>query len=287
MEGGHLRRAAVFHAVAANGGIAGAARAIGKSAPAIHSDLRRFERDVGVPLTERVGRGLQLTLEGRALFETVGRALDDIARMSAHLRDTDPSVLPLRIGAVTGFGRYRLAPRLFEELLSERPVGLRMGSHEDVVAQLVRGEIELALTYRTVNVVQVESALIAEEELVLVGGAALADASLEVIERLRFVTYEEHEYVFARWFAAVHGRQPETMIRHDHCDELEEALLSVVAGRGVTIAPSDAALAFGLTPVGRACSNRIYLCATGDRLDGPDAMMIREMLATRPSIRLG
>jgi DNA-binding transcriptional LysR family regulator len=286
MEGSHLRRAAVFHAVASHGGIAGAARAIGKSAPAIHSDLRRFERDVGAPLTERVGRGLQLTIEGRALFETIGRALDDIARTSAHLRDTDPRILPLRIGAVTGFGRYRLAPRLFRDVVIERPIKLRMGTHEDVVAQLVRGEIELALTYRTVNVVQVESDLIAEEDLVLVGDTAAA-SSLDEIERLRFITYDEHEYVFARWFASVHGRQPEAMIRHDHCDELEEALQSVVAGRGVTIAPADAARAFGLTPVGRACRNRIYLCATGDRLDGPDAALLREILAVRQEIRLG
>ncbi|MGY4395478.1 DNA-binding transcriptional LysR family regulator [Sphingomonas sp. UYAg733] len=280
MDGAYLRRAAVFHAVATAGGIAGAARAIGKSAPAVHSDLRRFEREVGAPLTERVGRGLQLTIEGRLLHETIARALDEIARMSAHVSQADPRVLPLRIGAVTGFGRYRLAPMLFRSVLIDRPISLRMGTHDDMTAQLVRGDIELALTYRTVNIVQVESEVIAEEDLVLVGAAAVA-GTMDEIERLRFITYEEHEYVFARWFAAIHGRQPEALVRHDHCDELEEALHSVAVGRGVTIAPADAARAFGLLAIGRSCPNRLYLCATGGRLGDSDAALVRQMLRRR------
>lgn len=278
-EGADLRRAAIFHAVARAGGIAAAARAIGKSAPAVHADLRRFERDVGVTLMERSGRSLRLTPQGRVLFDTIGRALDEIDRVRVYLNRDDGFVTPLRIGAVTGFGRYRLAPRLFAAMPGARPILFRTGSHDDLLAALLAGEIDLAVTYRAVTAVPVESVELAGEEAVLVGAGGDVD-SLEAIEQLRFVTYDEYDYVFGHWFDRVFGRQPASLIRHDHCTELEEALISVHAGRGATIAPLDACLAAGLEPAtaGRA-PNTLYLCGIGGALASPEAAMISELLA--------
>lgn len=276
-EGADLRRAAVFHAVARAGGIAAAARAIGKSAPAVHSDLRRFERDVGVKLMERAGRALRLTPQGRALYETIGRALDEIGRVREHLRSAAPSLLPLRIGAVTGFGRYRLAPRLLAALDPARPLTLVTGSHDELLEALALGRIDYAVTYRAVTSAPIDSIAVAEEALALVGETGDA-TTFEAIARLRFVTYEEHDYVFGRWFAEQFGRQPDMLLRHDHCTELEEALASVRAGRGVTIAPLDACRAFGLAPSGGQCTNTLYLCGVGSALAADEAGMIRACL---------
>jgi len=278
-EGADLRRAAIFHAVARAGGIAAAARAIGKSAPAVHADLRRFERDIGVSLMERSGRALRLTPQGRVLFDTIGRALDEIDRVRVYLNRDDGFVTPLRIGTVTGFGRYRLAPRLFERIPGDRPVQIRTGSHDDLLAALLAGEIDLAISYRSVTAVPVQSIDLASEDVVLVG--ATGDlSSLEAVERLRFVTYDEYDYVFGHWFDQVFGRQPASLIRHDHCTELEEALISVRAGRGATIAPLDACLAAGLEPAkaGKA-ANKLYLCGIGGALASPEAAMLRKLLA--------
>jgi len=278
--GADLRRAAVFHAVAAAGGIAAAARIIGKSPPAVHADLRRFERDVGVPLIERAGRGLRLTPKGRLMFETVGAALDAIERTRSAVAGPDPLAEPLRLGAVTGFGRYRLAPRLLPSWPQARSLRLRTGRHDDLLALLLAGEIDFAVTYRPVVAAPIDSIEVAKEDLVLVAAApdaGIADAALA--GKLPFVTYDEYEYVFARWFAEAQGRQPTTLRRHDHFDELEEALASVAAGRGVTIAPADAAAAFGLAPAGTSCRNTIFLCATAARLRSADAAWIAACLA--------
>lgn len=278
MEGADLRRAAVFHAVARAGGIAAAARTIGKSAPAVHADLRRFERDVGVPLMERTGRTLRLTPQGRALYETIGRALDEIARVRDHLHLGEGPGLPLRIGAVTGFGRYRLAPRLFAALGAARAVTLTTGTHDDLLEALALGRIDYAVTYRPVTSTPIDSEAVAEEALVLVGAVG-GVASIADVERLRFVTYDEHDYVFGRWFAERFGRQPAALARHDHCTELEEALASVRAGRGATIAPLDACRAFGLEPADAGCVNTLYLCGGGSALASADAAMLRACLA--------
>jgi DNA-binding transcriptional LysR family regulator len=272
-----LRYAAGFHAVAVAGGINAAARASGKSPSAVHAELRRFERIVGVPLTERTGRGLQLTPEGRRLFETVDRALAEIDRVSTGLRQPE-GTLPLRIGTVTGFGRYRLAPRLFTTMPPGRPLDFRCGSHDEVLSALAHGEIDLAVTYRPVTSFPIETMVVAQEEIALVG--AVESPSIEELERHPCITYLESDYVFAHWFAAIHGRQPASLMQHDRFDELEEALASVARGRGFTIAPVDACTAFGLEPVGPLASNAMFLCGTAGRLNSPDAAAVLAALAT-------
>lgn len=164
-----LRRAAAFHAVARAGGINAAARNEGRSPPSIHADFRRFERDAGVPLAERVGRRLRLTPEGRALYEAIDRALAEVAHAAEQVRSEAPAAVPLRIGCVTGFGRYRLAPRVFREAERTRRIVLRMGSHDQILDWLSAGVIDLGITYRGVVAAPIESVAVAEETLWLVG----------------------------------------------------------------------------------------------------------------------
>jgi DNA-binding transcriptional LysR family regulator len=56
-----VRRLRVLHAVGAHGSVTGAAAALGYSAPAVSQQLAALEREVGMRLTERVGRGIELT----------------------------------------------------------------------------------------------------------------------------------------------------------------------------------------------------------------------------------
>lgn len=275
MDSSTLRRAAVFHAVGLAGGITAAGQRIGKSPPAVHADLRRFEREVGIRLTERVGRSLRLTSKGREIFEVVGRALSDIDGVCAAIGADAPAVSPLRLGAVTGFGRYRLVPALLPRLPLEQRLILRTDRQDALLDALGRGEIDLALTYRPVVAAPFESLAVADEELVLVGAAGTADAAAG---RLPFVTYDEYEYVFGRWFAEIVGSQPPFLRRHDHFEELEEALASVAAGRGATIAPADACRAFGLETTAPVCRNGIFLCGSRGALRTPEARLIAACL---------
>jgi len=56
-----VRRLRVLHAVGAHGSVTGAAAALGYSAPAVSQQLAALEREVGMRLTERAGRGIELT----------------------------------------------------------------------------------------------------------------------------------------------------------------------------------------------------------------------------------
>jgi DNA-binding transcriptional LysR family regulator len=275
-----LRRAATFHAVARSGGIAAAARLEGRSPPAIHAELRRFERDAGVALTERVGRRLRLTPEGRVLFAAVDRALAEVERASRSVRAGGAAEVPLRIGCVTAFCRYRFAPALFGAASRDRSIQLRTDSHDNLLEALLGGEIDFAITYRPMIAAPIESRVVSEERLWLVG-AVEGEPTPETLASEPCVAYEEYEYVFARWFQEAFGRQAAALRPIDHTSELEEALLAVAAGRGFTIAPAEAARAFGLSSTGPEVVNELTLCAVGGRLRSADAVWLNELLAVR------
>jgi DNA-binding transcriptional LysR family regulator len=56
-----IRRLRVLHAVSVHGSVTAAAAALGYSAPAVSQQLAALEREVGMRLTERAGRGIELT----------------------------------------------------------------------------------------------------------------------------------------------------------------------------------------------------------------------------------
>lgn len=105
----------VMKAIADEGSITAAAEALGYSQPAISQHLRRLEAKVGVPLVERVGRGVRLTEAGRVMARhapAVTTALDAAAGELAELRG-------LRAGTVRLIGFPSASPTLVPRLLAE------------------------------------------------------------------------------------------------------------------------------------------------------------------------
>jgi DNA-binding transcriptional LysR family regulator len=79
-----VRRLRVLHAVSAYGSVTAAAAALGYSAPAVSQQLAALEREVGMRLTERAGRGLELTPAAMIL---VGHTDALLARLDAAESD--------------------------------------------------------------------------------------------------------------------------------------------------------------------------------------------------------
>ena len=79
-----VRRLRVLHAVSAYGSVTAAAAALGYPAPAVSQQLAALEREVGMRLTERAGRGLELT---PAALILVGHIDALLARLDAAEAD--------------------------------------------------------------------------------------------------------------------------------------------------------------------------------------------------------
>ncbi|WP_454043896.1 LysR family transcriptional regulator [Cellulosimicrobium sp. Marseille-Q8652] len=145
-----LTRLRVLAAVAREGSVTGAARALHYAQPSVSHHLARLEAEVGVPLVERVGRGIRLTDAGRLL---AARAEEILGRVGAAREEVE---------ALAGLaaGRVRLAafpsalatlvPDVVARLAVDHPglaVGLVEAEPPEALAALRRGAVDVALVF--------------------------------------------------------------------------------------------------------------------------------------------
>src|SRR5919198_6117788 len=96
---GQLR---TFLAVAATGSVRAAAERLVVTQPAVSAALSALQREIGVPLVDRDGRGLRLTPAGRAFAEHARRALGLLDQgVAVATEAAEPARGRLRLAAVT------------------------------------------------------------------------------------------------------------------------------------------------------------------------------------------
>lgn len=82
-----IRRLELLRELADRGSVTAVALATHRTASAVSQQLKILEREAGVPLTERVGRGIQLTPAGRELARTATDVATAIERAEALWED--------------------------------------------------------------------------------------------------------------------------------------------------------------------------------------------------------
>lgn len=270
-----------FYAVCTAGGFGRAAAQLNCTQPAVTYQIRTLERELGAQLFERGGRRAVLTPAGRRLLEFCRRYLVEYAQLSAEVaRGGAARAEPLRIAAVSGFGRYVLFPALTALFPPAAPgrdtagIDLRFRTAHEVLRLVENGDVDLGVVYLPKVSNYLAFRVVYNEELVLIAAPAMIRAErarrdltrLDAYESLPFVTYLEGDYVFGRWFDANFGAQPAATISVHHFDELEEVVAMVALGHGASVVPLDAARAAVdrravriVRPVrGRRCLNRVF-----------------------------
>lgn len=145
-----LTRLRVLAAVAREGSVTGAARALHYAQPSVSHHLARLEAEVGMPLLERAGRGVRLTDAGRLL---AARAEEILGRVGAAREEVE---------ALAGLaaGRVRLAafpsalatlvPDVVARVGAQHPglgVSLVEAEPPEALAALRRGAVDVALVF--------------------------------------------------------------------------------------------------------------------------------------------
>lgn len=140
----HLR---LFRAVARDGTLTGAARALNLSQSALSTQIKALEASLGHDLFERRGRGLVLTEAGRIALdhaEAIFRTAEDL---TATLRHTGAVRRALRVGALATLSRnFQIG--LLEPLIG-RPdveVVLRSGTQTELLRALEALSLDVVLT---------------------------------------------------------------------------------------------------------------------------------------------
>jgi DNA-binding transcriptional LysR family regulator len=146
-----VRRMQVLRAVVASGSVTAAAANLGYTPSAISQQVAALEKQAGVALLERVGRGVRPTAAGRLLTEhaaIIGRHVAEAETALADLRAGRTGRLAVRYFATAGAA---LVPPALARLRRDHPgvqVDLKLIDPEDPLPEVEQGRADLAIVVR-------------------------------------------------------------------------------------------------------------------------------------------
>src|SRR5215475_1445996 len=132
-----------FLAVARTGSVRGAAADLVVTEPAVSAAVSALQRDLGVELVTRQGRGIVLTPAGETLARYAAELLGLRDQALREIRE----VRALRLAAVTTAGEY-VVPPLLKAFRAEQPgveVTVEVGNRAEVFERLARRQVDLAI----------------------------------------------------------------------------------------------------------------------------------------------
>ena len=132
-----------FLAVARTGSVRGAAAELVVTEPAVSASVAALQRDLGVELVTRQGRGIALTPAGNTLARYAAELLAVRDQALRELR----GIRTLRLAAVTTAGEH-IVPPLLMAFRQTRPgieVTLEVGNRVRIYDRLARREADIAI----------------------------------------------------------------------------------------------------------------------------------------------
>ncbi|MHC5904210.1 LysR family transcriptional regulator [Streptomyces sp. S6] len=225
-----------------------AAALLGLSQPAVTSQIRTLERQVGRPLFLRQARGVTPTTIGDELAHKAAPHLDALVQIAETGLDSDSSLRTLHLAGPPEFTAEQALPAL-TELTGEDGQGLALrasfGTAEEVLEGLAAGHHDLAISTARPRGMLLTATPLCDEEHVLIAAPRWAaqisagdpyptDGS--ALENLPVVEVHESLPLVARYWASVFDSLPAasgTVIVPD----LRAVLACTVAGAGVTVLP--------------------------------------------------
>jgi DNA-binding transcriptional LysR family regulator len=145
-----MRRLRVLHAVSAHGSVTAAAAALGYSAPAVSQQLAALEREVGMQLTERAGRGIGLTTAAGLLVAHTDALLAQLDAAEADLAALRDQVAGRVTLAAFPSAAAAIVPAAWATLAGSAPhvqLDLVEMEPEEALPAAARGEIDVAIAH--------------------------------------------------------------------------------------------------------------------------------------------
>jgi LysR family transcriptional regulator, low CO2-responsive transcriptional regulator len=160
-----------FLTVVRRGSVTAAAEELVVTQPSVSAAIGALERELGVTLMERSGRGLRPTPAGKLYAPYAADVLGLLEQGARAARETGgDGPRTLRIGAVTTAGEHLVAPllRTFREGHGDLEITLHVGNREDVFKRLTARELDVAITGRLPEDAALYGRPFAPNEIVLI-----------------------------------------------------------------------------------------------------------------------
>lgn len=249
---GQLR---TFLTVAATGSVRAAAEQLVVTQPAVSSALAALQRELGVALVEREGRGLRVTPAGEEFAGYARRSLALLEEAkSAAAGRAEADRVRLRVAAVTTAGE-RIVPLALRSFRGQHPTAeivIEVGNRERVWDLLVHGEVDLAVGGRPPTERGLVSMATRPHRLIV--AAALHSSGPPVPRRKRWRMVSRNDLAKATWLVREPGSGTRATTEEVFAElGLSPAILtlgsnsaireSVQIGLGITLISADAVAA--------------------------------------------
>ena len=186
----NLRQLSYFRKLVETGNMTSAAQALNVAQPALSTQIRHLEEELGVELIQRHSRGVTPTKAGELLHKHAETILANVEQATAelqafnasrqnHLRlGTCPSMV-MMLGPDLLIDMHQTMPDLTISLMEERSV--------DLLSALDRGQVDVALLYEVEASPDLVREAVIEEDLLLVSAPSSRprDVTVSFAEALR------------------------------------------------------------------------------------------------------
>ncbi|WP_282791231.1 LysR family transcriptional regulator [Streptomyces sp. CC224B] len=225
-----------------------AAALLGLSQPAVTSQIRTLERQLGRPLFLRQARGVTPTTMGDELAHKAAPHLDALVEIAEAGIDEDSSVRTLHLAGPPEFTAERALPSLTSLAGGDgQRIALRasFGNAEEVLEGLAAGHHDLAITTARPRGALLTATPLCDEEHVLVaaprwasliGPGKLRRKGALTVENLPVVEVHESLPFVSRYWAAVFDSRP-AAAGAVIVPDLRAVLACVVQGAGLAVLP--------------------------------------------------
>ncbi len=189
-----LRQLQVFEAVGRLLSYTRAAEELFLSQPTVSMQIKKLETDIGLPLTEQIGKKISLTEAGAALHQSSKDILGTLERFEMQIDDQKGlRTGQLRIAAVTTANYF--APRLIGKFTQDYPginISLEVGNREQILDRMSNNMDDLYLVGKPPESSELDFQPYLENPMVVV---APIDHALAVRKSIPLAEIAEHPFI--------------------------------------------------------------------------------------------
>lgn len=169
MNLGHLRS---FYITVKCNSISKAAKSLHLTQPGLSMQLQSLENEIGVSLLKRSPRGVELTNEGKMVFEYASTMLsleDNIQRDLKRFQERKPSLL---VGSCKSIGEYALPCSIytFKQIHENIDISLNLDNSATIIKKLLDHDINIGIIQECSAPDNIVMKPILSDNLILVGG---------------------------------------------------------------------------------------------------------------------